>query len=234
MEDGGTLRERVRYGTLDDVRGEFRMLESHFRSVGRWIENNPDRTDKAVMLGNMLRASADYLRIAADNIDGHVSGLALATRSLYEINVRTRHMIDFDEGVRKWASEAVTDQIQVIEGIFKLNAMTSEEIGRSALGDTMERLNVLRKKHDLPVLTKPEPTVEIANAVGLRGEHEALFKLFSKLIHPSSLLVNDPGFCQSNEVRMTLQIYAQVYAMDTLGRICTEAAVPEEMRVPKG
>jgi hypothetical protein len=68
--------------------------------------------------------------------------------------------------------------------------------------------------------------VNLAKQAGLADEHAALFKLFSKLVHPSSYLSNDYKNAASEEVRTILHARAQLYAWDTLGRISKAVGMP--------
>ena len=66
--------------------------------------------------------------------------------------------------------------------------------------------------------------------IGLSDEHKNLYKLFSKVVHPSSYLVNDYKNAASIETRMILQTRAQLYAWDTFSRVCEYFNVPGELR----
>ena len=89
-------------------------------------------------------------------------------------------------------------------------------------------------KYGFPTVKQPVSTGNLANKVGQEGEHKALFKLYSKLVHPSSYLVNDYGGASSVENQKILQIHAQLYAYDTVTRVCEELSVPYEISKPYG
>lgn len=61
-------------------------------------------------------------------------------------------------------------------------------------------------------------------------EYKALFKLFSKLVHPSSYLVNSYKDATSPEITSVLQIYLQLYVWDLFCRVCDALYVPENIR----
>lgn len=180
-------------------------------------------------LFNLLTASASYLKVAGDNIETHISVLAMVTRNLYEINLQVRDILRSSDGIQRWQAEAIADKIQMLEGILELDTVSDTASQRAVLQTEIDRLRSLRHKHGLPDI-KPVSAGNIAKSVGLSREHSALFKLFSKLVHPSSYLVNDYKNAASDEIRMTLQIHAQLYAWDTFGRICDAVSMPKSVR----
>jgi len=224
------LGDLVREQTATDIKRVLTDMENLFLSVYRWINNSCQRTHQSVALVNILSSSGQYLRVAADNLEGHVSVLALATRSLYELNVRIRAILASDDQMQNWLSEVVTDKIQTLEGLLALDTLTEMNAEREVLRKETARLNALREKYKMPTIKKPADAGIIAPTVGLANEHKALFKLFSKLVHPSSYLTNSYKNAASAEVRAILQMHAQLYAWDTFNRICDAQSVPEAQR----
>ena len=227
MTDDTRLGDIVRTGTVVDVEHRLKQMEGGFLSVCDWIRNNCPRDERNVTLFNLLASSTQYLGLASANLESHASILALATRSLYEINLRTRSVILSEENLRQWQSEVLTDKIQVIEGLLELDTVNTMHTQRATLRAEVERLTALREKYNLPTVRKPLDAGVIANDLGLSREHKALFKLITKLVHPSSYLINDYSNAASDETKAILQIQAQVYAWDTFSRICDAVHVPQ-------
>ena len=197
-----------------------------------WIEKNINRTEKSVVLCNLLIATADYLELTKSSLNFHISAIAVSTRSIYEINVRLRSLIADQENLRKWQSEAVTDKFQALDGILLLANDSDNTTEKNILKQEIERLNGLITKYGLPTIKQPISTGNLAKTVGLENEHNSLFKLYSKLVHPSSYLVNDYNSAASIENRKILQIHAQLYAYDSISRICEALEVPYEVSKP--
>lgn len=129
-----------------------------------------------------------------------------------------------------WQAEAALDKIEVLKGISQLNTLSDNATQKDILQKEIERLRNLTKKYSLPNNKKIPTSSVIAREVGLVNEHKALFKLFSKLVHPSSYLVNDFTDANSNEVRNILLIHLQIYAIDSFCRICDALSVPKNIR----
>ena len=228
--DEQTLGDRTRIGTVAEVHRMLVAIHQHFRNVCGWITTHVERTERTLTLFNLLSAASDCLQVAAHNIEAHASVLALATRSLYELNLRTRHVLESDDNIRLWHAEAVTDKIQLLEGLLQLRTPGETAQQRAILRGEIDRLKGLVSKYKLPNLERVPSTASIAESIGRADEHKALFKLFSKIVHPSSYLVNDYSNAASQEVAMILQVHTQLYAWDTLSRICNALSVPEEIR----
>lgn len=224
------LGDIVSIGTNKDVGHNLKQMEGACMSICNWIRSNSPRNERNVTLFNLLASSAQYLGVASASLESHVSILALATRSLYEINLRTRSVILSEENMRQWHSEAVTDKIQVLEGLLELETVSDMTTQCAILRAEVERLTALREKYKLPTVKKPLDAGVIANDLGRSREHKSLFKLTTKLVHPSSYLINDYGNAASSETKSILQIHAQLYAWDTFSRVCDEVPVPKAFR----
>lgn len=228
------LRNHVVESNKIELKNNLDKIVKKCRFIIRWIEKSTDRTEQRVVLCNLLIATADYLEITKSSLNSHISVLALSTRSIYEINVRIRSLIENQENLGKWQSEAVTDKVQVLEGILLLANESENLKEQNTLKQEIERLKGLVIKYRFTVIKQPISTGNLAKTVGLENEHSALFKLYSKLVHPTSYLVNDYNGASSIENQKTLQIHAQLYAYDTISRICEELEVPYEVSKPYG
>ncbi|MFQ1894831.1 hypothetical protein ACK36D_15530 [Aeromonas veronii] len=215
------------YKKIDEITAKSEQIVS-------WITNNIDRANNSLILTNLLSSTSSYLNLLKIISFEHISLLALSTRNIYELNVRTRAVIELPEELNKWQSEAVTDKLQIIEGILTLTTESSCSQKIKLLEDEMTRLKNLLQKYNLPIIKNPEASGSLAKKIGLQEEHVALFKLFSKLVHPSSYLVNSYDQAATAENRMILQAHAQLYAHDTIGRVCIALQIPYAISQPYG
>ncbi len=229
MEEVYRLGDKVKVGSREECADAMKGTMRALQEAGRWISTHVTRTDKSVALVNLLEATAKYLNSATLNINGHISIVALCTRNIYEANLQVRDLLRTPSGLQRWLGEAVTDKIDLLEGILSLESASNTSKERQIVQTEIERLQLLRDKYSLPS-AKPSPAGTIARDVGLSEEHKALFKLFSKLVHPSSFLINDFSSAESSEHYSILQIHAQLYAWDTFLRACGDASMPDEIR----
>jgi len=227
------LKDHVVEGSNLELKKSIDKIIKKSQFICRWIDKNLHRTERSVLLVNILNSVCDYLEVTKLSINQHISVLALSTRSIYELNVRLRTLANEDEQ-KKWASEAVTDKVQTLEGIISLGTESENIQQRSILEAEIARLKQLITKYNLPSVKQPASTGNLAKTVDLESEHKGLFKLYSKLVHPSSYLVNDYSNSAAVENQKILQIHAQLYAHDSVSRICEELNIPFEVSKPYG
>jgi hypothetical protein len=225
-----TIRAKLCIRDINEVEGLLRRTESHFRNTCHWIVNNVERDAKAVIFHRILCACTNYIKIAADNLNGHASVLGLATRNIYELRLRVEHMITCPQELDSWQSEAATDKIQLMEAILGIQATPATDPRRQILTNEIDRLRNLLRKHGLTELTRLPSIASIAGTLGREEEHRSLFKLFSKLVHPSSYLVNDYENAASDETFLILQSHVQLYSWELFTRISDALHVPEDVR----
>ncbi|GIC79360.1 DUF5677 domain-containing protein [Moritella sp. F3] len=213
------LSDIVQNGTLEDIEKKLRELQLETVELHNFIIQNNSGDEVDVVLVNLLIAQSEFIEICGTNIHKNISVIALGTRSLYELLVRIKTIISNSEQVKKWSSEAITDNIQILEGILTLGHSDSNEHNTKALNDRIEHLKITRDKYELPEVKQPMPTGNLVDNVGLRAEHDGMYKLYSKLVHPSSFLVNFKESADTKNVRDILLIHAQLYSIAAINSI---------------
>lgn len=103
------LRDYVVEGNQCDVENRLGKMIENITQITSWINDNIERTVKRVVLVNLLSSTSDYLKLMKSSLKSHISVMALSTRSIYEINIRIRSILELDDEIDKWQSEAVTD-----------------------------------------------------------------------------------------------------------------------------
>lgn len=230
MPSEKALKDHVIIGTEDDLKIKLEKMSHQFLMVSNWITQNNDRNNENLALYNLFSSVIQYLRVLNMSVDEHISILALSTRSLYELNLTIRSVLMDSKNISSWYSEAITDKIQMLEGLLGIETVSNMSQQKNIFQTEIKRLQNLYERHQLERIKTPTAASQKAKQVGLSDEHKNLYKLFSKIVHPSSYLVNDYKNAASTEIRMILQIHAQLYAWDTFSRICDHFEVPNELR----
>ena len=176
-------------------------------------EKNKERTEKSAVFLNLLASVADYLEVANECFDKHISILAMATRNQYELHLRITSLIQDETEMAKWESEGITDGIQAHEGFLYMSEKSTPET--AIIQEEIDRLVRLRKKWGLPVVKNSMGAGNLAGKVGMKEEHDSFFKLYSKLVHPSSYLVNSKVYC-SDAFFPILEINLQKNALSSI------------------
>jgi hypothetical protein len=221
------LGDYVKIGDLEEVETALSSLSRKLKLTNSWIIKNLKRTEESVVISNISSAAVAQLDVATLGIRAHVSVLALATRSLFELDNRLKTIIKSKVYFDAWNVEAAVDRIQFIEGLLEIETVSDSRAQKLILQEEMVRIRDLVKKYKLPENAKLLSASQIAKDAGAEKEYKSFFKIFSKLVHPSSLLVNGPTFADSLEVRAMLQIHAQVYGWSVFSLVSKHFEVPE-------
>ncbi|ETK24515.1 DUF5677 domain-containing protein [Pseudomonas sp. FH1] len=221
------IKDYVTSGSEGDLKLALENLQDKIALMMDWVDANCIRNDESIALLNLLSANSQCANIFHTSIGNHISILALATRNLYELNLTTRSIIKSKENLNNWNSEAITDKIQVLEGILSIHTASDLPQQRKILTTEINRLKDLRKKYELPEIKTPASAGQVAKDLESTDEHKSLYKLFSKIVHPSSYLVNDHKNSASIETIMILQIQGQIYIHDTLSKISEHLNIPD-------
>jgi hypothetical protein len=139
--------------------------------------------------------------------------LALSVRNTFEIWFRLLHLLESDGNRQAWRNEAITDQIQIYEAMLKLQAPSNV---KSAIQGEIERIEREAAVRGLSRAKGPLMMSDLVKGKQYKGEYDAFYKLYSKLVHPSAWFVNMPTAVGSEMYHMTLIVNAQVYGWHIL------------------
>jgi len=229
MAQNKRLGDLVEIGTWEDVRHALERCQGTFVAACDWIVVNLERNNRNLTLYNLLKGTVPFMQSASEGLRGPVSFLAFCTRNVFEINLRARHILQSDGNLQQWIAEAVTDNIQVLEGVLSLR-QTASPRDVEMLEAEIERIRAVAQKHQVSDSRRLLSVSELAKAVGQESEYRAFFRIYSKLVHPSSYLLNSsPDDLNGSFIRTTLVIHLQLYAYDLLGRIRRGLGVPDEV-----
>lgn len=149
--------------------------------------------------------------------------------------MRLRHVLRSDGNLQQWMAEAADDHVEMLQAIIGIGEPGDPRA--QVLRDELNRIQGLKVKHKLPVLRRNDTHIKtLAGKVDLGREHKSLFKIFSKLVHPTAYLVNSGKIMEDAEMRDELCIHFQLYILDLLKRATDEIGVPPELtacRPPK-
>lgn len=226
------LKDITKMGSLAQVRSHFEKIRNRLDGSEAWVAEHVERDAQRVLCSNLIKATAEYLVVARSSLESHISVSALATRNIYEINLQLRALLEIEGRQDAWQSEAVLDKRQMLEGIMALSQNENSKLSNEThiLQSEVLRLTELIVKYNLPSISSHTQPAKLAKKLGMESEHASMFKFYSKLVHPTSYLVNDFNDASANEHRVALQIHAQLYALDSLNRYGEFFDVPEKLR----
>jgi hypothetical protein len=180
------LRDFVKFeASSEEIANQLSLIAKTVGNMAMWMRNNCARNEEHLVIHNLLTALHPYVDTYRANTSGPIPLIALCTRSAYELNVRVRLVLESPNNIKIWMSEAVEDRIDLLNAIIELS--DAENAATATLRTEVLRCKELKREHDLPNLRGGDKQLKtLAREVGLEQEHKALFKLFSKLVHPTS------------------------------------------------
>jgi hypothetical protein len=198
--------------TTAAVTNHLRHLAETCSSLAVELQRREDRSDRLVAYANFSLYVAGELRRTAIFYPNDVPGLAWTARNLFEAYLLVKYISQSDAKLLEWMGQGITDETDFIDGM--LFCADPDESGTQIdmLQTQRVRLLDLAKRHNLQKV-KPFRVVDLAKGLGEEEEYGALFKLFSKYVHPSSLYINKWALVHPDSAYVEIfQIKAQVYA----------------------
>jgi hypothetical protein len=218
----------VLFGSYDEVIDNMKSIRALMLSVMKQIKTELKRDNRRIILENLLQSSIHNLDTLIHLKPGQNTIFAWATRNLYELNLITRFVLESEDQMNQWMAQIAQDEIEVWEGAITL--ADKEKYGNE-IDNINKHINGIKKtveKHGLK-LTKFPATFQLAKNLKLADEHAGFYKIYSKFVHPSSILVNKPENINLEVIFSLLTMNAQKYGLDTLNRISEANGIP----VPK-
>lgn len=220
----------VKHDTIKNIQKNILKIDLNYKRLIQFCSGsqNIERTDKNVALTNIAKGTHRTLNLLTKNLsdDYDITLVALCARNLFELNIRLRSIVKHECSLNTWISEMVMDENQILDAISTI--ANDSHAAELELFENKKKLNnSLLDKHGLKSVGKPETVKSIAKDVGELEEYIVLFKLFSKLLHPTSYLINSYNSASCIDNFNILIISAQKYALDLFERLRSELNVPD-------
>ena len=218
MTDNRRLRDVVRQVEPQEIPQRIRAIAIDMRTMVASGSRCVRRSNEREVIVNFVKESALQLERLADSYPAAIEAVAWATRNLFEIDVLLRWvLLDPATNVNKWLGQIAGDEQQLIEGFLTLAGAQRLAQGRE-LQRRMQEIKRICEKHGIDP-TKPMRMDKLAAETGQLEDYTALYKLFSKYVHPSAWLLNSPDSSRrSSEYLNIFVMHAQLYALDTYAR----------------
>lgn len=223
------IRDKVFFKTEKDVIKNIQKIGKRYTKAIAWLQgaHNIAPTKEAEILKNILISTQGYTKYIESGAYNDIQLLALGVRSVLENLARSRFIMQSDENLDRWLSEVITDQKAIIKGFLSLSEQSNTNV--KSLEKELTRLDGLCEKYNFPVVKQPQQVKAMTDAVGLVEDYESIYKLTSKLIHPSSLYINSSSTLDSQVHHNILVICGQLYLISMFSEICKKLNAPAEI-----
>jgi hypothetical protein len=201
-------------------------LSAYAATVGIRIANTEPRSNRSVAFSNFCNYVSGELKQIADFFPRNTPGLAWSCRNLFETDLTVRYVLMSEQNFIDWMGQALRDERDFIEGVLTL-VQDGHAEQTAVLRARRAQLDDMTTRHGLE-FARAFRVGDIAKAVGEEAEYVAMYKLFSKYVHPSSLLIN--SWAKTEPEMGWTNIFltsAQEYAHDVIERLREASGVGE-------
>jgi hypothetical protein len=222
------IREReFEWASMDDVRSTFEQVIRTSSALCTWIKGNKPRNDDSLIPFNFLACCVTYLEITRNTIPAPIHVVALCTRSVYGLYLLARKVLPDPQERRRWLDETASDNVAVMEAWYEVVGASSPLAGTLRGQIDAFKSGITAKRGNFAQW--PSRIVDLAKEFGLEKEHNALFGLFSKLVHPSAFLINGWQHNKDQTLGTSLILHLLDYADRLLQTIANHVGTPAEM-----
>jgi len=144
--------------------------------------------------------------------------LGWLARNLFETNLIVRHILISSENRIRWLAQALQDEQDIMVGVNLVSQMPPPEAEPRwiEIESILARVGVDDRR--------PLSVKALATAVGQEAEYAALFRIYSKYVHPTSWSINVPR-THREKWKVVLIIVGHLYASDTMDRLAKSFGV---------
>jgi hypothetical protein len=202
-----------------EIREHLLDLSGKASALERRITESLSRSDKTVALSNFCSYISGELKNMSGFYPANTAGLAWSTRNLFEVNLTIRHVLLSNDNFLDWLGQALHDEKDFIDGVLSTSRESQNADAKNFLKARLKQLHGMAQRHELE-FSKPFRVQDIAKGLGMLDEYAETYRLFSKYVHPSSLLVN--AWHRQTAEKTWNDIFlvkAQTYAGDSIHRV---------------
>ncbi|MDD5344518.1 MAG: DUF5677 domain-containing protein [Smithella sp.] len=212
------LRDIVQFEDSSTVKSNLANQSQMLLTLEACIKKQQLQDNLAISLINLVRKATIEIRRLATFYPDVADISALCARNLFEINLIARAIIESEHSLNAWLGQRASDEIDVITGMLQfINDESSTDYKK--LESRRAEIQHICSRHNIKP-TKPFIIRNLACQFNLEKEYDALYKLFSKYIHPSSWLINgDSPQLESSAALNIFIICAQLYASELYSRV---------------
>lgn len=201
-------------------------IEMEFDKLIKWIIENSENSEKSKIFLNFLTAIVNYIKLAK-NSNKSVILLAFCTRNIYEIYLISKCLSENKNNIQDWILEAHRDEDDIISSMhYFITSIVGDSNYLSNEIAALEKKQMEKKEFfDKNGLTLPKirRMIDLANHLGERTDYNFFYKFLSKLLHPSSYLINSSKEEIQNDHNFNfLKLHIELFSLSVLKVIKNE------------
>ncbi len=204
-----TVRDLLQHGTDADVVKNFAKCSTLLRRQADALPIAPVNDYIGLSAQRILRYVATEAEEAPSALRGDIKLFAWRTRNILESFFLLRHCMASSQNAEQFCAQRISDERTILEGFLSLTNESTTDT--TPVRDRIAKANVVLKKFGF---TKASPwrIDALADAVGMKDDYVAFYKLYSKYVHPSSwIIVADRDEFDNPQYWEVFLVNAQLY-----------------------
>jgi len=151
--------------------------------------------------------------------EGDLTSTSLNVRNIFEIYITSRHIFSDQKALENWFGQMHKDNSDINAAFKKL--LESRGFDTTHIDETQKNIDEILEKS--PYKSKgPFNLKTEATKYGYKDDYDFIYKLSSKLIHPSSMKVNGYHVLTENNNYLDTIIQTGVYFCQKLEKLASE------------
>lgn len=213
------LSDHVKIGSIKEMQKKINDNVKGYESFAEVLWNSHFLEEGARVFPNIVRSVNRQLIILKDSPSFPLEVAAGACRTVFEIFLRTKFIINNPELIKEFFIERVFEEIAILKSFKRLAHEETQPQNLEILDYRIEELYKYISKYHLK---KPDTksTYKQAEDVGFDQEYKALYGFYSKYTHGSAWLVNTKDEERDGDgYRIIFTSQTQIYAESTVQEI---------------
>ncbi len=187
---------------LQDIEPILDVIQNHSEMAKR--QNVCDRTTSLTNLYREVILEATLLQSSKNQL----SLISSAVRNIFELMIIIEYIASSDEAVKMWIGQLQKDALDIHDGLLAL--FQKHNFKSLALHESREAIIANGGAHAVTP-TRPFNLRKVADKFGWLEDYDAIYKLCSKILHPSSIRANLPGAFDKNDDYKSMLVHMGIH-----------------------
>jgi hypothetical protein len=181
-----TLKQLVKPGTDKDIASNLAKSAAQMKRIAEAIPINPANDFVGFAAQRILQYIAAEATAAQTALRKDIKLFAWRTRNILEGFLLLKHSVSSPKNAEIFLAQRIGDEQTILEGILGLAHEASGDA--TPIKDRVAKCKAVLAKHGFSKAS-PWRVDQLADAVGMKEDYAAFYKLYSKYVHPSSWVI---------------------------------------------
>lgn len=219
---------------MDIIWNEITAVQKYIDHIEGVVSRNSYKgTDERIFaMRNLYRETVKEAKKLQNHTDD-IQTISFSVRNLFELSLIIKFLDHSDGALKQWMGQLQNDALEIHAGAISLLSKHGFEVDH--LESSQARVIASGEQYGV-IPSKPFNMKNIAKELGFSEPYDALYKLCSKMIHPSSIWVNLPGVFEVSDDYKRVLIHVGVHHLALIAehskKECSESGEADTSTTP--